>query len=429
MKSNVMLRRSLFLFTFAGLSLCARAEYVDFDNGPFGDWSGLHARLYEHGVSFRIGYIPEVAYNAQGGDKHLTRNAEQFTFALSFDLEKLVGMRNSTFQAVITERDGSNLSADARLGTLQEVQEIYGRGQTWRWTRFWYDGGFLNGAVDLKLGRLSAGENFMSFSCTFQNLSFCGSLPGNIVSTWYNWPVSQWGARLKLNFARQTYLEVGAYQVNPSYLQTNNGLKLNDPSGRIGTLMPVEVGWTPKWGKAELPGAYRAGVWYDDSDSPDVYLAADGAPLASSPGMQPLIRHHETGGYAMLQQQVTAVHGDLRRGLTLFANFVRASRDTARIDQLIDLGLFYTGPLSVRPQDDLGFAVGRTRVNSHAANLPGPGESTSAAGSEYPAELYYSVVATPWLTLRPNVQYIWHPGGLNTNPNVVVIGLKAIVIL
>jgi porin len=433
-RSDLMpLRRFLFLSAACCLSLSAKADdaHAPSYSESFLDFRALRARLADDGVRFRIGYTPELAYNAQGGDRHLTRNAEQFMFGLQLDLEKLLGIPTSIFQMVITERDGKNLSADANLGTLQQVQEIYGRGQTWRWTRFWYDGTYLDGGLDVKLGRLGVGEDFMSFSCSFQNLSFCGSLPGNIVSTWYNWPVSQWGSRVKVKFWKQAYVQVGAYQVNPSYLQTSNAFKLNNPSGRIGTLLPAELGWTPKLGSLELPGAYRIGVWYDNSDLPDVHFAADGTSLALRPGLQPLVRHHETGGYAMLRQQVTAVGDNPGRGLTLFANYVTASHETATIDQLINLGVFYAGPFNARPQDDLGFAVGRTRANRRAVdwqmNLSAPGQGGSAfvRGSEYPAELYYSIVVASWLTLRPNVQYVRHPGGLDNGPNVVVLGLKA----
>lgn len=132
-----------------------------------------------------------------------------------------------------------NLSADANLGTLMQVREIYGRGNTFRWTQFWYDQLLLDNVVDVKLGRMGVGEDFMSFSCYFQNLSFCGSLPGNIVSTWYNWPVSQWAARLKINVTPEWYAQIGAYQINSAYIQTSDVFKLNNPSGTIGALIPV----------------------------------------------------------------------------------------------------------------------------------------------------------------------------------------------
>src|SRR5262249_30959905 len=158
------------------------------------------------------------------------------------------------------------------------------------------------------------------------------------------------------------------YEVNPNNLDTSKAMRLNGLGGRIGTLIPFEFGWTPKLGAAGLPGAYRAGVWYDSSSLPDVFSAANGNPLVLSPGVPPRTNGQETGGYVMLQQQISARHGDSARGLTVFGNFVQADRDTAVIDQLITVGVFYIGPFDARPQDDLGFAIGRTHVNSRVAD-------------------------------------------------------------
>jgi len=418
------------MLAFAAVDTCA--EDISPNQGLLGDWGGLRTSLYQKGVDFQLGYTAELAYNIDGGDNHLLRHADEFDMGATFDLNKLLGWSGAKFQVTITDRNGDNLSSDANLGTLMQVQEIYGRGNVFRWTQFWYQQQLFDDKLDVKLGRMGVGEDFMSFSCYFQNLSFCGSLPGNIVSTWYNWPVSQWATRVKVNFTREWYAQVGAYQLNPNYINPNDGFRLNNPSGTVGTLIPVELGWTPKFGKAGLPGAYRIGLWYDSSNQPDVYLAANGNPRVLSPGVPAHINGQETGGYVMLQQQVTAVRGDVSRGLSLFANFVQADRNTATIDRLLTVGLFYTGPFDARPQDDLGFAVGRTQVNNNVAhgqqlqNANGLGP-VAVQGSEIPFELYYSIKATNWMTLRPNIQYIYHPGGINENTNVVVIGLKASV--
>jgi porin len=429
---RMIMSKYLVLLALALVSADTFADEASPNQGLLGDWGGLRTRLYQQGVDFQVGYTTEVAGNTQGGDRHLVRNADQFNLGTTLDLDKLLGLSNARFQVTITERNGKNLSNDANLDTLQQVQEIFGRGQTWYWTQFWYDQTFLDGTLDLKLGRLGVGEDFMSFSCMFQNLSFCGSLPGNIVSTWFNWPVSQWATRLKVNFTPEWYAQVGAYQINPSYLETKNSIKLNNPDGTIGTLIPAEVGWTPKLGRAALPGSYRIGAWFDSSNQPDVFQAANGGPRVLNPGVPARMRSSESGGYVMLQQQVTTVRGDASRGLSLFANFVQADRNTATIDQLITLGLFYSGPFDARPQDDLGFAVGRTHVSSRVAddqelqNAVGLGP-VLVQGSEYPVELYYSINATRWMTLRPNIQYIYHPGGSSQNTDVVVLGLKASV--
>ena len=387
------------------------------NQGLLGDWGGLRTRLYQQGVDFQLGYTTEAAYNLDGGDKHLLRNADQFTVGTTLDLDKLLGVPKAKFQITLTQRDGNNLSDDAHLQTLEEVQEVYGRGKVARWTEFYYDQTFLDDRLDIKLGRLPVGGDFMSFSCLFENLTFCGSLPGNIVSNWYNWPVSQWAARVKVNFTPEWYAQVGAYQINPAYLDTNNSIKLNNPDGTIGTLIPVEAGWTPKQGPGGLPGAYRVGVWYDSANQPGI---------SSAPGGTAIMQSSESGFYLMAQQQVTGTRGDAR-GLSLFANLVQADRDTAFVDQLISVGLFYTGPFDARPQDDLGFAIGRTHVNHKVADAESAQAGVSVQHSEYPIEVYYSFNLTQWLTLRPNLQYIVHPGGTSDNTDVVVADLKATV--
>lgn len=44
--------------------------------------------------------------------------------------------------------------------------------------------------------------------------------------------------------------------------------------------------------------------------------------------------------------------------------------------------------------------------------------------TEYDAELYYGVPLANWLTLRPNLQYIRHPGGVDEVDNALLAGLK-----
>jgi porin len=46
---------------------------------------------------------------------------------------------------------------------------------------------------------------------------------------------------------------------------------------------------------------------------------------------------------------------------------------------------------------------------------------------EYMAELNYGITLAPWLNLRPGVQYIWHPSGINEIPNALVLDLKTVL--
>ena len=83
--------------------------------------------------------------------------------------------------------------------------------------RFWLNQAFLDNRVQWKIGRLTVGEDFASFSCDFQNLTFCGSQPGNLVgSYWVNWPTSQWATRLKVNTSEPvSYTHLDVYKRQP----------------------------------------------------------------------------------------------------------------------------------------------------------------------------------------------------------------------
>jgi len=415
---------------FAGLSFATwvHGDETSPNQGVLGDWGGVRTRLYESGVDFQLNYFAEPGYNAQGGTANLLRIADQWTVAATFDLDKLWSWPKSIFKIVITDRNGHNLSADANLETLMQVQEVYGRGNIVRLTELSYEQVLFDGLVNIKLGRMGVGGSFDVWSCQFMNLTFCGELPGNIVATWYNWPVSQWAARVRVQLNHDMRIEGGVYQINPSYLEESNGFALFPP-GTIGALVPLEFDWAPQLGSRGLPGRYRIGGWYDTAQQPDVFLAENGQPLVLSPGVPPLTRNGESGFYFNAQQQVTSVGDYNARGLSVFLNFVAADRNTATISELLNAGIFYNGPFATRPQDIAGFAIGRVHVNPRVAqgqmlqNENG-GPLVPVQSSEYPIELFYDIKFTKWLSVQPLVQYVDHPGGTNVYPNVLVIGFN-----
>jgi porin len=399
-----------------------------FSDDLFLDWGGLRSALLEDGIDFRVGYTSETATNPRGGDQELWRYADQWTFAATLDLKKLLGLDQAQLRIAITDRNGRNLSADAHLDDLQQVQEIYGNNETWYWTQFWYEQKYLGGKLDWKIGRLTEGEDFAAFSCEFMNFTFCGAAPGNIVgSNWYNWPVSQWATRVKVTTSFG-YLQLGAFEVNPSYLLTRYALDLGDPPAATGVLAPLEIGWLPTFGN-RLDGSYKFGAWYNSSNAPDVVENAEGQPLAIQGG-EPLMRHGQYGAYFnFLQRLAGPMTGDSKQGVKVFLNGVYADRRTSTIDGQIAAGVLYTGTFTSRPDDEVGLAIGRTHVNSRVTdvetleNAVGRG-AVGVQSAEYVGELFYKVQATAWFNLRPSIQYIHDLGGLAKNADDLILGLR-----
>ena len=404
-----------------------------------GDWGGARTELFDKGYDFSLEYVGEVGSNLDGGynDDTTARYSDQFAFGLQMDLEKILGWHDAEFKLAITERSGRNISndriGDPRAGTFSSSQEVWGRGQTWRLTQMWVKQKYFDGALDVKVGRYGPGEDFNSFPCDFQNLAFCGSQVGNWVGgIWYNWPVSQWALRIKYNITPQFFAQVGVFEQNPSNLETGNGFKLSG-SGTKGMILPVELVWSPKVNN--LPGEYRLGYYYSTARADDVYEGEDGQPQPTSGGA---FRSHSSkhGWWVVAQQQVTSQASDASRGLSLFANATVHDKDTNYIDNYQQLGLVYKGPFDARPKDDIGFGVARIHVNDDAKkqrrlvnDLNNIDDYDNPAylpiqDTEYNAELYYGFHVTNWLTVRPNLQYIKHPGGVNEVDDALVAGLK-----
>ncbi|MFT0867215.1 carbohydrate porin [Pseudomonas sp. CAM1A] len=404
-----------------------------------GDWSGTRSELLEKGYDFTLGYTGEMGSNLHGGYSHdrAARYSDQFTFGVNMDLQKILGWRDTEVQLTVTERHGNNISNDRindpRVGGFTSAQEVWGRGETWRLTQMWIKQKYFDGALDVKFGRFGEGEDFNSFPCDFQNLAFCGSQVGNWVGgIWYNWPVSQWALRVRYNLNDELYAQVGVFEQNPSNLESGNGFKLSG-SGTQGAVMPIELVWSPRVNG--LKGEYRAGYYYSNAKAQDVLKDSNGTPAAIS-GAAYRSSSSKHGLWLGAQQQVTALASDQSRGLSLFANATMHDKKTNAIDNYVQAGVVYKGPFDARAKDDIGFALARVHVNpgyrknarlSNQANglddYDNPG-FLPVQDTEYSAELYYGIHLADWLTVRPNLQYIRHPGGVSQVDDALIGGLK-----
>lgn len=394
--------------------------------GLIGDWQALRTKLGRRGIGLTARYASESGYNLAGGERKIWRETGQFDAGVLLDLDKVMGLTGGAFQATVTWRRGRDLGAEAGLGTLQQVQEVFGRGQTVRVTQLWYEQRI--GAVEVKLGRTNPGEDFAVFSCHFMNLSFCGAQPGNLVGDyWYNWPVGQWGARVNVALPGDAYVKGAVYEINPRNLE--NDFYIGHFRGATGVLVPLEAGWS-RGGDDGRVGSYKVGAWYASADGDDVLLDANrGASVVT--GVAPLRRSGRYGVYLSVQQQITGESKDGKSlsGLGVFANVTQADRRTAVTDNQVALGLFYKGLAPMIPGDVLGFGVARTNVNGRARAADRLVPGTPVRDAEYAAELYYSVQPWAWLDLRPNLQYVVQPGGIRRAPDVAVLGLKAALTL
>lgn len=425
---------TLILAIFSSQAMAADALSPD-SEWMFGDWGGYRTQLQDDGIKFDVNYTMESAANLGGGANTNTtmRYSDQWTFGTNFDLQKLLDWQDAEFQMTVTNRNGQNLSeqvADQRTGMLSSVQEVYGRGQTWRLTQFWLRKGLFNDVVDLKAGRVTVGEDFDNFDGNlFQNLALGSGQAGNWRGDrWFNWPVSQWGGRVKFNITPEIFFQVGFYNQNRANYDRGDGFRL-DTSNSEGNLVPVELGWKPTFGPEKLPGNYRIGYYYSSVDG-DVYGSWRNGSYQD--------QAHAYGGYLLLQQQLTAQDGDVNRGLGVRVQAVMNDHKTSKTDNYQSIAFTWTGPFDARPQDEIGVGASRIHVNSdytralrqqNQANgesrFDSPTYLPIQEGSEYNYEVYYNAKVTNWMSLRPNLQYVVAPGAVSEVKDAFIGGISA----
>ena len=107
----------------------------------FGDWNGQRTALSQQGYDFSLGYTGESAtlLDSSRDSDHDTEYTGQLALGAQFDLEKILGWQDTEANITVTWRDGQNLTntSNALAGQMSSVQEVWGRGQTWRLTDLW----------------------------------------------------------------------------------------------------------------------------------------------------------------------------------------------------------------------------------------------------------------------------------------------------
>ncbi|QXI28555.1 carbohydrate porin [Pseudomonas vanderleydeniana] len=384
-----------------------------------GDWGGLRHQLEEDGVRFTGDYTGETAYNANGGLRRSTRYSQNIKLGVQFDLSKLYGWENGgRVQLTINDRRGNSASEDL-VGNRLPIQENYG-GLYTRLTELSYERTLFTPALNVKLGYMAMGNDLGGLDsgilCNFMNAGFCGH-PLNMSggSGWTNYPNAHLGARVKYDLSRSWQLRVAAFNVDPQSNGNSSRAWHLGPKHTTGTVLPVELVYKPQ---GELPGEYKLGYYYDSSDVKRIGSSKEVS--------------GRSGHYLLAEQAVWNDAGSPGRSLHVFGQYSASSEAASPFTKWYGAGVVLYKPFEGRPRDTVALGYGRAVPNPRSRDLLE--DAAFNAGQPFPnidnaerlIELSYGYQATPWLILRPDVQYIIEPGAFSGKDidNALVFGLQ-----
>jgi len=381
-----------------------------------GYW-GLNDILNNQGVDVSLSATSIYQQNVRGGLRTSDRSGRltgSHDFEITLDLERILGLTGASVyihnEGGWPDAEGINeQSVGSFWGTNDDAAD-YGSILV---TEFWYEQRLCDDKLLIRLGKMDLtcgidcqerpvafGHN--TYACN-ENTQFLNSALVNDLAI----PFPDYGVGIMAGYfpTENWYVSVGAADAQANIREAGFDSAFHN---RDYYFYIFETGFLPRFnlGGAELPGAYRMGVWLDPQDKDRL----------NGPGSQ----RDDTGFYLSFDQLLyreNAVAAD-EQGLGGFARFGWADDDLNEITNFWSLGLQYQGLFPGRDGDVLACGMAQAIFSDHA-------EFTEDA--ETIVETYYNIYLTGWLQVTPAVQYIADPSADPAAKDALVLGIRTMV--
>ncbi len=394
----------------AAAALIPLAGNASWQEGDYltGDWAGKRTDWVDNGVSFFGYYNAIAAANVSGGVESDSSYAGDLFIGAKFDLEKLWGWDSTVFTISGIDRHGRSI--DGAVGGQYSVMQLVG-GQNAFLYELNLEKKFLDDTLSLKIGRLSATDDFVG--SPYYGYSLNNAVNGQIravlfdgVMTSYPFPV--WGGRVKYQPSEEIYFALGAYQLSDDIFDRDDQGVDFRIAGNDGLSVFTQVGWSPKIGGR--PANFFAGMnnaWFrmNRFDSNEV-------------------TNHFVRFYAHADYQLFAEASDGKEGLTALLTLAYTSQEeVAVIPFQTTFGLHYKGLFPERERDSTVFFATFGEFSGDFAN------ERRAAGLGDPQyelvlELGHRFELTPFSYIQPDIQYIVRPGGTGRTDDALIMGVQ-----
>ncbi len=394
---------------FLGWTSAARAEDEPFHAAITGretltdDWFGLGRELEDLGISLELELTQVYQVNLRGGlstHRRSGRYSGLYELELEVDTEKLFGLPGGTIAAE-AEGGWSEGIDPPSVGSVFGVNYVADeRCMPIILSQLWYQQSLLEGSLRVRLGKQDPTSWFDGNEYAGDETSqFLNSALVNNPTVPF--PDEGLGIAAHLRPISWWYVAAGVFDAHAVDSQTGFNTAFHGPCDFF---MIAETGISADvpLGEADLPGAYRVGLWYD----PQSKDRLDGRGS----------KRDDVGFYFSADQVIWSSGDDEdHRNVGLFARFGLADGDVNEVKSFWSVGTACRGLIPTRADDVLGFGVAQGRLSGRA------GFTTS---HETAMELYYNASVTPWLSVSPSMQYVFNPGGDRDVSDAVVAGVR-----
>jgi porin len=382
-----------------------------------GNWNGERYKLRERGFDFEWTYVSDIQGNPVGGKHRGFAQAGSMGLNLIFDLQKLMYIPGLELFSSFVFRNGTNLSS-RKIKNQFPVSQVFG-GESYRLNELYFKEKLCKGNLNLKAGRLDAGNDFLQSPLNYYFVS--NAFDGNPISVFFNsgfnaYPNATWGAYLDFKIKHQFKTQLGVYNINPNiYKNRYHGTNFTFHE-KGGVLIIGQFDYllnqAPK--STGLPGNYRIGYFYQTGKK------------AEFSGEQ------HKGNYSIYAMLDQSVYHNKDAWITPFANFIFAPQNRNLFPFFFDCGFTYDGIVKGRPDDALAFGAAYGSYSPDLRHVQREARRNKTLGPfgnqpqdfELVLELNYWWQVTKWFVVTPDIQYIVHPKGHPNVENALVIGVQ-----
>ncbi|KQP93275.1 porin [Methylobacterium sp. Leaf113] len=422
--------------------------------GPYADPFGFRAYLKDRGVTYSLTYIAESLGNVSGGLRRRGITEGLLDLEIDVDLGPLIGWQGGALHTNLFQIHGAGLSRSA-IGNLITVSGIEALPSS-RVYELWFEQKVFGDQFGLKIGQIAADTEFAvtQTGTVFVNSTF--GWPNNmavvIPSGGPIYPLAVPGVRAKYVPNANLSFQVGVFDGDPA--GPARGTRDPDPQrrNRTGTnfrttdpalvIAEASYAYNIAPGSAGEAGTVTLGGWYHFGRFDHLRFDGDGVSLAdpASSGIARRFRG-QAGLYGLIDQTVYREPDDPNDGASVFVRVSGSQADRSLVDVYADIGIAYKGLLPGRSDDTVGLAFGLSRISPQARGLDtdtvlATGVARTRRSSEAVLEATYQAVLGPGITLQPDFQYVFRPGGGLRNPrdangarirNAAVFGLRGTI--
>jgi porin len=384
------------------------------EGGPL---SAQGKQLDDLGIRIRSQLVDEFAGNPIGGVHQGSTNVGQIQLGATFDLKKMAGIEGAQVYINFLQDYGHGLSHDV-TGTFTKAQEIYkNEFNIARLGVIAYEQKLLDNRLDMFVGRLGTTSFYgrLTNGCYFESGISC-SVPQVLNSSaGFTFPTSaSWGSNVRYWVSPDSYLEAGAFEVDPFIQQTNGfNWSINHASG---VTVPFEYSkGIFDLDKERYPGNFKIGGYVSTASFNNPFLNTRGQSIGLMGGTPLPSSELRSGFYMMGEKTVWRPSDRDVKSIALFGGWIQPiDYDDEVVSTQIYGGATLRAPLASRPHDILSFEANYYRVSNaeveflRDARIKAGGSGTNNP-NEFAFEMDYSALLYRGVRLTPNIQYIIHP--------------------